>query len=284
MNALKYLISLAITAGAAYLSNPANAQILSIDVYVDKLVLPKGFTESLEKCEPYHAERPLRRKDVAVNNIYTIDGIKDDMCGLHITGITNSSVEIHQDCNLPADVAKTYAHVLQRFENKKYSQRWDEYYIEKDEDYQAAVKIMSDPKYCSFYREEIDNTQDIRRNLAACTPTEQTETASGLELSRQIIGLKKDSCVYKFTVQKTDKIDHILLKNVPPADSSYFTDTMFLEYTCAFSEKQAEQYLHILESEVIPAEEDFDYAAIWHISPVEELEFLRNNCSAEIRK
>ena len=284
MNALKYLISLLSVLYVALPTNPAAAQILAIDVYVDKLVLPQGFTQSLEQCKPYHAERPLRRKDVAVNNIYTIDGMKDGLCELHITGITNSSVEIHQDCSLPADVAKTYAHVLQRFQDKGYSQRWDEYYVEKDADYQAALKIMSDPKYCSFLREEIDNTQNIRRNLLACKPAEQTEVVSGLEFSRQIIGLKGESCIYNFAVKKTDKIDHILLKKVPPATSSYFSDTMFLKYTCAFSEKQAEQYLHILESEIIPAEEDFDYAAVWHISPLEELEFLRDNCSADIKK
>ena len=262
----------------------AQAQILSINVEVDKFTLPDGFLTSLENCVPFHKERPLRRKDVVVNTIYTIDGLKGDYCSLHITGITNSSVEIHQDCELPADVAKTYSHALHRFQNKGYSPRWDERYIARDPDYKAALKIMSDPKYCRFYREEIDNTQNIRRNLAACMPTEQKEIASGLEFSREIIGIKGDSCIYKFTVQKTDKIDHILLKNIPPAESSYFSESMFLEYTCAFSEKQAEQYLHILESEVIPAEEDFDYAAVWHVAPLEELEFLRDNCSAEIRK
>ena len=284
MNALKYLISLLFAGCAGLASGPASAQILSVDVYLDKLALPNGFTASLEKCQPFHAEKPLRRKDVAVNTVYTIDGMQDGMCELHITGVTNTSVEIHQDCALPADVAKTYAHALQRFQDRKYSQKWDAYYIEKDADYQAALKIMSDPEYCNFYREEIDNTQEIRRNLPACTPTEQAEITSGLELSRQIIGLKDDLCVYKFSAQKTDKVDHVLLKNVPPKTESYFSDTMLLAYTCAFTEAQAREYMLILESEIIPAEDDFDYAAVWHMSPKEELEFLRENCSAEVRK
>ncbi len=284
MNVLKYLINLAFVLGFICLANTASAQILSVDVYVDKLVLPKGFLPSLEQCKPFHAERPLRRKDIAVNTVYTVDGMQDGFCQLHITGVTNSSVEIHQDCALPADVAKTYAHILQRYVDKKYSMKWDHKYIEKDEDYQAALKIMEDPKYCTFYRAEIDNTREIRKNMPACRPAEQKEIASGLEYTRQIVGLNKESCVYRFTAQKTDELDHVLLKNVPPVTVSDYSDTLRLSYTCAFNEEQAAQYVLILESEIVPEEEDIDFAAIRHVAPLEELEFLRNNCSVEMQK
>ena len=284
MNALKYLINLLFLPCALLLWQPAQAQILTVGVDDSALSLPEGFLSSLEQCLPYNGEKPLRRDNVAANTLFLIDGMQDGLCGLHITGITNSSVEIHQDCALPADVAKAYAHALQRFIDKNYSPRWHKQYIKKDSNYQAALKIMSDTKYCKFYRKEIDNTENIRKNLPACRAAQQTEITSGMEISRQIIGLKNGLCEYRFTAQKTDEIDHVMLKNVPPTTQSKFSDDVYLSYTCALTEKQSEYYLLILESETVPAEEGYDYAAIWHISQREELDFLRENCVFKVKR
>lgn len=284
MNVSKNLINIVFAACIVVLSKPAAAQILSVNAYLEELKLPEGFLPSLEQCQPYHAERPERRKDVVVNNLYTIDGVEDGLCVLHITGINNSSVEIHQDCNLPLDVAKTYAHTLQRFVDKKYSPLRDEHFIEKDADYQAALKIMTDTKYCHFLRKEIDNTREIRKNLMACQPAEQTEAAAGVKFTRRIIGLDNNLCKISFSVEKRAEEDHILLKSIPPAKVSDFPEDFYLAYDCALSEKLTKYYLRILEAEVVPEEDDFDFDAVWHLSPDEEMRFMSDFCDSRFQK
>lgn len=283
MSALRYLTKVVFILCMVLLYQPAHAQILTINVRPEKFTLPEGLLENLERCTPYHIERPLRHRDTVVNTVYTIDGLQDGLCNLHITGVTNSSVEIHQDCAFPPDVAKTYAHVLQRFKDKEYSPQWDEDFISNDPDYQAAIKIMSDPKYCGFYREEIDNTKNIRDNLRTCHPAEQNELGAGIEFQRRIIGLQEDKCEYTLTIRKNDHVDHILLKGAPKAEKSDFTEHFNLSYECELDEKLAERYLLILESQVIPAEDDFDFAAIWHIAPLEELEFMKDHCKLKLK-
>lgn len=284
MNALKNLINIALALCAVVLIEPAQAQILSVNAYLRALKLPDGFLPSLEQCSPYHAENPIRRHDIAVNTIYTIDGMENGLCALHITGVTNSSVEIHQNCELPADVAKTYAHALKRFIDKRYHPLHDENFIERDEDYKAALKIMTDTKYCRFSRAEIDNTAVIRKNLPSCLPAEQKETSAGMIFTRRIIGADNNLCKVSFVAEKYDGVDHVLLKNVPPKEENDYPDDFYLAYDCAFTEQQAQYYLRILESEVVPEDDDFDYAPVWHISPDEEVRFLSDVCEVKFRK
>ena len=93
MSALRYLTKVVFILCMVLLYQPAHAQILTINVRPEKFTLPEGLLENLERCTPYHIERPLRHRDTVVNTVYTIDGLQDGLCNLHITGVTNSSVE-----------------------------------------------------------------------------------------------------------------------------------------------------------------------------------------------
>lgn len=257
----------------------AHAQILNMGTNFEKLDLPEEFLQNLEKCTPYSGEKPYQRNAVKVNTTYQIIGLKNNLCVVKIDGSTNTSVNIHQECHLPPQTAATYAQALRRYQSRGYSPRWDGEWIEKNKDYQTALKIMSDTSLCRFYRDKIDYTQDIRDNLPNCQPSEQTETTAALKILRKIIGKDGDKCHYQMTVQHANpQAEEPLVKNLSDNDENAVPKHLALTFDCSFDSEQIAHYLQILEALVIPAEEGFDYSAVQRVSQQEETDFVMNNC------
>lgn len=275
MKELKYLIKA--LACLLLLPTVADAQILNMGVNFEKLDLPAGFLQSLEKCAPYSGEKGYNRNDVKVNTVYQIIGMQNDLCVLKIDGSTNTSVNIHQECNLPLETAKTYAEALRRYQAKGYNPRWDEQYINKNRDYQTALEIMSDTKLCRFYRDKIDNTSVIRENLAACTPAEETEITAGLKVTRTIVGNEDESCRYRMTLQKA-QTEEPLVKTLSDNLDDLVPEQLALIFECEFDKEKTDFYLQVLEAQVVPAEDGFDYSAAQRISPQEEIGFIFDSC------
>lgn len=276
MNALKYLIKV-LAVALIFPAVTAQAQILNMGVNFEKLSLPAGFLQSLEKCEPYSGEKVYRRNEVKVNTVYRIMGLQNDLCVLKIDGSTNTSVNIHQECNLPLDTAKTYAEALRRYQAKEYNPRWDEQYIQKNRDYQAALEIMSDTKLCRFYRDKIDNTQTIRENLSACNPAEEVEITAGLKVTRTIVGAQDEKCRYQMALQKAES-EEPLVKTLSDNAENFVPEQLALVFECEFDKEKTDFYLQVLEAQVVPAEEGFDYSAAQRISPQEEIGFIMDSC------
>lgn len=276
MKELKYLIKVL----AVFWLLPtfsANAQILNMGVNFEKLDLPAGFLQSLEKCESYKGEKPYSRNEVKVNTVYQIIGMQNDLCVLKIDGSTNTSVNIHQECKLPLKTVATYAKALRRYQSKGYNPRWDEKYIQKNRDYQTALEIMSDTELCRFYRDKIDNTSVIRENLAACNPAEETEITAGLKVTRAIVGTDGKICRYRMSLQKAET-EEPLVKSLSDNPEDFIPEQLELVFECEFDKEMTDFYLQVLEAQVIPAEEGFDYSAAQRISPQEEIGFIMDSC------
>ena len=265
MNALKNLIKTLVGVAAIALALPAQAQILGMGINFEKLNLPEPFLQSMEKCTPYKFSRTAKNDDISVKTTYSITPAADKQCRLYIEGHTNVSVHITQDCTFTPEQAQSYADALRRYQAKGYSPRWDGHKIEKDADYQAAYKIMSDRKICRFMRQKVDYTQEIRENLPQCTPVAQEEITASIKVNRQIHKTQEDKCLYSFTITQL------------PKDSAAAAKT--LTFDCALDAKQREQYLLILEALVIPEEEGYDFSAVQRISVAEELNFILDNCA-----
>lgn len=206
--------------------------------------------------------------DVSVNTTYRIEPTDNNLCRLTIDGTTNVSVHITQNCDLSSEQAQTYAQALRRYQAKDYSPRWDGDRIETDEDYKTAYSIMSNRKICRFHREKIDHTQNIRAHLPTCTPGEETEITATVTANRKIIGKEKDTCLYRFS-----------LKNRHTADNTKDENDKQIVFDCRLNSEQTAEYLQILDAMVIPEEDGYDFTAVQRISPVEEMNFILDNCT-----
>lgn len=252
-----------------------SAQILNFSASGNALNLPQGFINSLRVCAAYKQTVDDTDKGLTTRMQYEVLGYdSENKCRMAIQGSNNNGVKITQKCSLNKDLAAQYADTLERFMRKKYRPRKSREYdfILHDADYEAAVAIMENPRNCSFYREEIDNSAEIRRNLPDCTPAEQTEINANLQIQRQILGQYGEYCRIFYKV--------VELRENPYKENDFVS--VEYPYECNFNDAQKDEFAEILAAGVIPAEEGLDFSAVQRFDSKEEIAFVIKNCEFKV--
>lgn len=263
-------------AALALLPLSVNAQILDMSVDLSPLNLSDDFLRSLYYCKPYHGEKDSSYNGVTAKTVYDIAKTEKGECILKVGGLTNTSVQITQNCVLSAKQAQEYAELLSNFRAKGYKPRFDGDRINADEDYKKAFAVMNDRQICHVMRAAIDHTADIRANLAECKPVKNTENIAGDEVTREIMGKDGRKCRFNYTFREpapdTSGITPEALEKAPSLEAPVY------KYECRWNDKQLKEYLNILEAAVIPAEEGYDFTAADRPDSGEETDFIIANC------
>ena len=268
------------------LPNTCFAQILNLLGTKEKLAVPVEFLVNMADCEPYETKVVSAPEGIKTETIYKVLGMKKGKCDFQIEGLTNSVVHITQKCSLTLEQADKYAEAIYNFQNKEYSSYKLRKQIYEDTDYIAASEIMTDEKLCRFHRDAIDQTADWRQNLQTCSPFKDSSQLNSVAVTRQVIGLVNDKCLFKvtFTQKLPDmkrrpekfslRVQH-LIDNFNEAD---------YQYVCEFNDEIKNEYIKLLETMVIPAEDGFDFSAVQRFTMLPEMEFIAQNCTYNAQK
>ena len=243
----------------------ATAQILNLATRGDLASLPLEFFISLGSCENYEQSINTEDSGVSATTVYMVKKIDDNHCDLEVEAKTSIGVRIVQNCSFDKDKAYEYADALYQFQSKKYNTRRYMKQALQDENYQKAADIMSNEKYCHFFRDEIDNTKELRQKLIDCEPIKNNETTGNLWLIREIIGKEDDKCVFSFTIKRDAK-------------DKKSTESEGVRYLCNFDEAVKKEYLAVLESMVILAEKGYNFTAVQRFGTKDELQFIGEHC------
>jgi len=243
----------------------AAAQILNLATRGDLASLPLEFFLSLGSCENYEQAISTEDSGVSATTVYRVKKIDDNHCDLEVEAKTSIGVRIVQNCSFDKDKAYEYADSLYQFQSRKYNTRRFMEVALQDEDYQHAANIMSDEKYCHFFRDEIDNTKELREKLLSCEAVKNEETTGNLWIFREISGVKDDKCALSLTIRRVQK------SGEKPEDGG-------LKYFCNFDEAQKKEYLAVLESMIIPAEKGYNFTSVQRFGTKDELHFIGENC------